>query len=183
MSRIGKRIINIPETNEVEFVNNIFKVKGPLGELSREIPLFYGIKIHDHKLSLSIIDKKDDRHVKILYGTMNSLINNMVLGVNKKFEKELEIVGIGYRARLDNGVITLKLGFSHDVIVKVPLGIDIEIQKLTKIFLKSIDKAKVGAFAAKIRAYRPPEPYLGKGIRYKDEKIIRKEGKKAGKGK
>ena len=181
MSRIGKRAIIIPEGTKIEFNSNVLQVSGPLGTLSLNIDNNFKILINDNKFNLLIKNKKLYKKLNPLYGTTNALVNNIIKGVNKKFEKNLKLVGVGYRCMLKDNKINLKLGFSHEIFVDVPKDIDVIINKQTEINLKSISKQSVGDFAAKIRSYRPPEPYLGKGIRYLDEIIIKKEGKKAGK--
>lgn len=182
MSRIGKRVLNIPENTKVIVENNVIDVSGPLGKLNMKIDPNFHYKIENNTLSI-VPNKPVNKNINIMHGTINSLIYNMICGVNKKYEKDLEIIGVGYRAKLEGKTLTLKLGFSHDVIINVPEDIEIDVKKATKINLKSINKENLGAFAAKIRSYKTPEPYLGKGIRYKNEHIKKKEGKAAGKGK
>lgn len=176
MTRIGKQPIHIPEKTEVDFQDDHVNVKGPRGELSRtvhgdvEISVSEGV-VEVKPTSLSL-------RARALWGTYASHIRNMIEGVNKGFEKRLVIEGVGYRASVSGDVLTLNVGFSHPVEKKIPEGIDVSVEKNT-ISISGIDKEHVGAFAAEIRAVRKPEPYKGKGIRYEDEVVRRKQGKKA----
>ena len=175
MSRIGNRIIEIPEGVTVELVDNIVKVKGPKGELTQ--PLLKDI-IYKQEANKIILELKNE-NAKSMHGTMNALIHNMIAGVTKGYEKGLEIVGVGYRFTVKGDTLVINAGYSHPVEIKFPAGITVESISNTEITVKGIDKVQVGEFAANIRKVRKPEPYKGKGIRYKDEYIIRKEGKKA----
>ncbi|GAB3069642.1 50S ribosomal protein L6 [Virgibacillus ainsalahensis] len=177
MSRIGLRPIEIPEGVEVKFNGNTVTVKGPKGELSRELNQDIKINMDDNVITLERpSDHKDHR---ALHGTTRSLINNMVEGVHKGFEKSLEIIGVGYRAQKQGNKTVINAGYSHPVELDEIDGIEIEVPKNTEIVVKGINKELVGAVAANIRAIRTPEPYKGKGIRYKDEYVRRKEGKTA----
>ena len=175
MSRIGNRIIKIPEGVTVENNDNVITVKGPKGTLSRELSENVKMEIKDNELTLTI----DNEAHKAMHGTMNALINNMVTGVTKGYERGLEIVGVGYRFNVRGNKLVINAGYSHPVEMDIPEGITVESKDNTEILVKSIDKEKIGEFAAQIRKVRKPEPYKGKGIRYTDEHIIRKEGKKA----
>ncbi|WP_342258813.1 50S ribosomal protein L6 [Spiroplasma endosymbiont of Dioctria linearis] len=180
MSRIGNRVLSIPAGVEVKVeTNNVVTIKGSKGELIQTFSPLIEIKVEGSELQT--LRKNEQKHTKQLHGTTNSLIKGMLTGVSEGFVKELEIVGVGYRAALAGNKINLSLGFSHPVEYEVPKGILVEIPKPTEIKISGIDKQLVGEVAANIRAYRRPEPYKGKGVKYKNEKIIRKEGKAAGK--
>ncbi|OZU87259.1 50S ribosomal protein L6 [Virgibacillus indicus] len=177
MSRIGLKPIEIPQGVEVKQDGNTVSVKGPKGELSRDLHQDIKVNIEDNVITLERpSDHKDHR---ALHGTTRSLINNMVEGVSKGFEKNLEIIGVGYRAQKQGNKIVINAGYSHPVELDPIDGIEIEVPKNTQVIVKGIDKELVGAIAANIRAIRPPEPYKGKGIRYADEYVRRKEGKTA----
>ena len=177
MSRVGLKILEIPEGVEIIQDNNTITVKGPKGELTRTFHKDITVKIEDNVLSVERpSDHKDHR---ALHGTTRSLIANMVEGVSKGYEKSLEIIGVGYRAQKQGENVVINAGYSHPVEVDNREGIEIEVPSNTKITVKGIDKELVGAVAAKIRAIRPPEPYKGKGIRYEGEHVRRKEGKTA----
>lgn len=176
MSRIGKRPIEIPEKTEVTVVDNLITVKGPLGELQRRFNKFVTVEVKDQQAIVSPID--DSIEANAFWGTFASHIKNMVKGVNEEYKKELIIEGVGYKAAVQGDKVVLNIGFSHPVELKIPNGIKVEIEK-EKIAVSGIDKESVGEFAATIRAQKKPEPYKGKGIRYVNEIIRRKEGKKA----
>ena len=177
MSRIGKKPIEIPDNVEIKIENRLVKIKGPKGEMSKEIPLDIGIEIKDKEILLN--PKRKTKKSGALWGLTRSLLYNDVKGVTEGFEKELELIGIGYRASVEKEkLLVLEVGFSHKVEIEVPEGIDVSVKK-NIIAISGIDKQKVGEIAAKIRKVRPPEPYKGKGIRYVGEKVRRKEGKKA----
>lgn len=175
MSRIGNRVLSLPENVTVTTDGNIVTVKGPKGELSTEINKNITVKVEGNELT---VERKSDEF-KNFHGTANANINNMIIGVTEGFEKGLEIVGVGYRFSLSGSELEVKAGYSHPVKVQIPEGITVDCPSNTEITVKGIDKALVGEFAANIRKIRKPEPYKGKGIRYKDEHIIRKVGKKA----
>ncbi len=175
MSRIGNRIIAIPEGVTITLNDNVVTVKGPKGELSQPMLKDITMKQEDGQLTL----ERKNENAKAMHGTMNALINNMIIGVTKGYEKGLEIVGVGYRFNVQGKNLVINAGYSHPVNVEVPEGITVESVSNTEITVKGIDKVLVGEFAANIRKVRLPEPYKGKGIRYKDEHIRRKEGKKA----
>lgn len=177
MSRIGKRPIEIPDDVEIKIEERLVKIKGPKGEMSKEIPLDIGIEIKGKEILLN--PKRKTKKSGALWGLTRSLLYNDVKGVTEGFEKELELRGIGYRASVEKEkLLVLEVGFSHKVEIEVPEGIDVSVKK-NIITISGIDKQKVGEVAAKIRKVRPPEPYKGKGIRYVGEKVRRKEGKKA----
>ena len=177
MSRIGNRKITIPAGVTVSVDGNIVKVSGPKGELSTEIHKDITVSIDGEELTVS---RKDDS-VKNFHGTANANINNMIIGVTKGYEKQLESIGVGYRFALKGNQLVVTAGYSHPVNVDIPKGITLEVPSNTELNVKGIDKCLVGEFAANVRKIREPEPYKGKGIRYKDEFVRRKEGKKASK--
>ena len=176
MSRIGRSPIQIPSGVEIKVnENNLVTVKGPLGQLETQINEDMTITIEGTELS---VERPTNNKVhRSLHGLSRSLINNMVIGVTKGYEKKLKIVGVGYRATRKGKVLDLQLGYSHPVEMEDPAGITVECPTNTEITVKGIDKALVGNYAAKIRNWRKPEPYKGKGIRYVDEYVRRKEGK------
>ena len=175
MSRIGNRVIAIPEGVTVTLNEGIVTVKGPKGELTQKMLKDITMKQEDGQLTL----ERSNENAKAMHGTMNALINNMIIGVTKGYEKGLEIVGVGYRFNVQGKKLVINAGYSHPVNVDIPEGITVESVSNTEITVKGINKVLVGEFAANIRKVRLPEPYKGKGIRYKDEHIRRKEGKKA----
>ena len=175
MSRIGNRILTIPDGVTVSVDGNVVTVKGPKGELSTEINKNITAEVKENKV---IVSRKSDAY-KNFHGTANANINNMIVGVTKGYEKKLEIVGVGYRFTAKGNTLVVNAGYSHPVEVSVPTGITIEGPSNTELFIRGIDKCLVGEFAAEVRKIRQPEPYKGKGIRYTDEHIRRKEGKKA----
>jgi large subunit ribosomal protein L6 len=176
MSRIGKAPITVPAGVEVKTSGNSITVKGPKGSLTRE--LVGGISVRQEENSLLVERPNDERQSRSLHGLSRALVNNMVVGVTEGFAKELEIVGVGYRAELKGpSAIRLNLGFSHPVDVAAPEGVTFEVPVQTRIIIKGIDKEAVGQVAANIRSIRKPEPYKGKGVRYLNERILRKAGK------
>ena len=177
MSRIGLKVIEIPEGVEIKSENNFVTVKGPKGTLARQLHEDMTINIDGNEVTVA--RPSDNKLHKALHGTTRSLIANMVEGVHKGFEKALEIQGVGYRAAKQGTKLVLNAGYSHPVEIEQPEGIEIEVPANTKVVVKGIDKQLVGAIAADIRAVRKPEPYKGKGIRYVDEYVRRKEGKTA----
>lgn len=176
MSRIGKSPITIPAGVTVTVSElNVVTVKGPLGELSQEIDK--DIKLVIEGDVINVTRPSDNKRHRSLHGLSRTLIHNMVVGVTKGYEKKLKIVGVGYRAAKNGNKLDLTLGFSHPVQMEDPAGITVEVPSQTDIVVKGIDKQLVGNYAAKIRDWRKPEPYKGKGIRYEDEYVRRKEGK------
>ena len=175
MSRIGNRIIKVPEGVTVTEENGIITVKGPKGSLNQKLLKDITMKQEANEIRL----ERANENAKAMHGTMNALINNMIIGVTKGYEKGLEIVGVGYRFNVQGKKLVINAGYSHPVEMVVPEGITVESVSNTEITVKGIDKVLVGEFAANIRKVRQPEPYKGKRIRYKDEHIRRKEGKKA----
>jgi len=177
MSRIGRKPINIPKEVKVEINNDLISIQGPKGVLTQRIPERISLELKDNQLFVK--RKSDDKLSKSLHGLTRSLIFNMVKGVTEGYSKELEIVGMGYRAELKGNHLVLYLGFSHPVNFPIPTGIKIEVPKPTQIKVSGIDKQLVGQTAAKIRDIYPPEPYKGKGIRYLGEVVRKKVGKAA----
>jgi large subunit ribosomal protein L6 len=175
MSRIGNRILTIPENVTVTVDGNKVSVKGPKGELSTEVNKNITVSVKDNTV---VVERSNDEF-KNFHGTANANIKNMIVGVTEGYEKNLEAVGVGYRFAVAGNKITVSAGYSHPVVVEVPTGLSVESPSNTELNIKGIDKCLVGEFAANIRKIRQPEPYKGKGIRYKEEHIRRKEGKKA----
>lgn len=175
MSRIGNRIIEVPAGVTVECNDNVITVKGPKGTLSHPVLKDITFKSEDGKVSF----ERANEEAKAMHGTMNALVQNMIIGVTNGYEKGLEIVGVGYRFNVQGKKLVIAAGYSHPVNIDIPEGITVESVSNTEITVKGIDKVLVGEFAANIRKVRQPEPYKGKGIRYKDEHVRRKEGKKA----
>ena len=176
MSRVGKMPVTIPAGVDVSVKADQISVKGTGGVLSLAQNVLVKVSSNDGKLSFEPVN--DSREANAMSGTMRQLVNNMVVGVTKGFEKKLDITGVGYRAALLGKKLQLALGYSHDVVYDIPEGILITVPKPTEIFISGNDSQRVGQVAAEIRSYRPPEPYKGKGVRYSDEFIFRKEGKK-----
>ena len=176
MSRVGQSRINIPDGVEVKKEDNKFLVKGSKGELIAPIDQNVEVTIAEKVVKVELKDKAAKN--KAIWGTTRALINNAVTGVNSGFEKNMEIVGVGYRGSLQGKKLSLNLGLSHSVEIDVPEGINIKMDGNTKFTISSADKQKLGEFAAMVRSKRPPEPFKGKGIRYSNEFILRKEGKK-----
>jgi len=174
MSRIGKKPIPIPKDVKIDFKDDLLTVKGPNGQLQRKIHPGIRINTENDQLVVSVTD--ENKGTKAIHGLHRAVIANMVTGVSKGFERVLEIVGVGYRAELSGRTATFHLGYSHPITYPLPDGIDAKIDK-TKITLSSIDREVLGRTAAKIRSFRKPEPYKGKGIKYADELIRRKAGK------
>ncbi len=179
MSRIGKKPITIPAGVDVQIDGTTVTVKGPKGTLTRNVHPNISVEIEGNEINVT--RPNDNKENRSLHGLTRTLINNMVVGVNESYKKELEVNGVGYRAELKGKDLLLKIGYSHDVIIAAEEGITIEVPGPNKVVISGPDKQKVGQFAANIREKRPPEPYKGKGIKYSDEHIRRKEGK-AGKG-
>jgi len=177
MSRTGLKPIEILEGVEVKLDGHTATVKGPKGELSAELSSLMDIKMEDN--IITITRPNDHKENRSLHGTTRSLIANMIEGVSKGFQKELEIIGVGYRAQKQGNKLVINAGYSHPVEFEEEDGIEFDVPKNTQIIVKGIDKERVGAVTSNIRSVRPPEPYKGKGIRYKDEYVRRKEGKTA----
>lgn len=176
MSRIGKKPINIPDKVEVKIEGNLVTAKGPLGTLSVQLRPEVTVKIQDNQILVEIVDEKS-RKAPAFHGLSRTLVDNIVVGVSKGFEKHLEIVGVGYRAQVDGKNLVMQLGYSHPVVIEPPEGIEIKVEGNTKLTVFGADKQAVGDVCAEIRSHRPPEVYKGKGIRYRGELIRRKAGK------
>ena len=178
MSRIGKAPITVPSGVEVQIQGRQVAVKGPKGELDIEVPVDITVRQDGDEI---LVERSDDeRRNRALHGLTRSLVNNMVVGVSEGFSKELQIVGVGYRAAAKgSNALELQLGFSHPVNVEAPTGITFDVPEPTRIIVSGIDKQVVGQVAADIRSYRKPEPYKGKGVRYLGEHVARKAGKAA----
>lgn len=179
MSRVGNKVIQLPEGVSLNVNGSEVSVTGPKGTLTRTFSSLITINVNDKEVSLTRAN--DEKHTKQLHGTTRALLNGMVEGVSKGFTKQLEIKGIGYRAQLKGSDIVLNIGFSHPVTIAAVEGVKYEVPSATEITVSGIDKQKVGQAAAVIRSVREPEPYGGKGIMYKGERVRRKIGKKAGK--
>lgn len=177
MSRIGQRRLSIPQGVTVNVDKTLVTVKGPKGELSLDVDRLIEVVVEENVVLTK--QKNPSKRGNVLEGTTNSLINNMLIGVSTGFDKSLEAVGVGYRFNVSGNKITVNAGYSHPVIVEVPAGLSVTSESNTEITIHGIDKQKVSEFAANVRKIREPEPYKGKGIRYKDEHVRRKEGKKA----
>ena len=176
MSRVAKKPIDIPKGVDVNINGQEVSVKGAKGSLN--LALHPSVQLQQDGAVLSVVPQSEAANDRALAGTMRALVDNMVTGVSQGFERRLQLVGIGYRAQAQGQTLNLSLGFSHPVEYAVPEGIKVETPSQTEIVVSGIDKQKVGQVAANIRAYRPPEPYKGKGVRYADEQVILKEAKK-----
>ena len=179
MSRIGKRVLSIPENVNVNVENNVIIVKGPKGELSLELVKNIEVKVEENTVVVNTL--KNDKFTHAMHGTTNANIKNMMIGVSEGYKKALEIVGVGYKFNVQGNKLTVNAGYSHPVVLEVPAGLEVKQINNTEIEIEGIDKIKLGEFAANVRKIRKPEPYKGKGIKYKGEQIRRKEGKKASK--
>lgn len=178
MSRVGKKIITMPKGVTLTKEGSMIKVKGPKGELSRQIHQSMSVDVNGSEIQVKRPD--DTKENRALHGLTRALIQNMVTGVHESYKKTLDIVGVGFRAELKGKNLLLSLGYSHPIYFMPPEGITLETPTQTQIVISGIDKELVGLVAAKIRSFRKPEPYKGKGVKYSDEHIIRKAGKTAG---
>src|ERR1041384_4123927 len=178
MSRIGKKAVSVPSGVTANVEGQTVKVKGPKGAMQVVLPDDVVVKMDAG--AVKVDPRSDTKRARAMWGTSRTLVSNLVTGVTKGFEKRIEISGVGYRAALQGKNLQLALGYSHDVIYPVPEGIAIATPKPTEVLVTGIDKQKVGQVAAEIRAFRPPEPYKSKGVKYAGEYIFRKEGKKIG---
>ena len=176
MSRIAKKPVELPGGVELKQSAGQLLVKGPKGELSLDLNTEVELKLEDNLVNF--VPRSGSRFATAITGTTRALVANMVTGVSEGFERKLELVGVGYRAKAQGKTLNLTLGFSHPVDYEVPEGITVETPSQTEVLVKGIDKQKVGQVAAEIRRYRPPEPYKGKGVRYSDERVVLKEAKK-----
>ena len=175
MSRIGNRVLSVPANVTVTVEDNVITVKGPKGELSTKINNNINVEVKDNQITVT----RENDNFKNFHGTLNANIENMIIGVTEGFSKQLEIIGVGYRFAQKGDKLVINAGYSHPVELEVPAGLKIEVPSNTELTISGIDKCLVGEFAANVRKIRQPEPYKGKGIRYKDEHVRRKEGKKA----
>ena len=176
MSRVGKAPVALPKGVEVTLAADALSIKGPLGTLKQPLNGLVNVKKDGENVVFEVAN--DTPEANAMSGTLRALVNNMVSGVTKGFERKLSLVGVGYRAQAQGDKLNLSLGFSHPVVHAMPKGIKVETPSQTEIVIKGIDKQVVGQVAAEIRAYRPPEPYKGKGVRYADEHVVIKETKK-----
>ena len=176
MSRIGKRPVPIPSGITANVEGQTVKLKGPKGALSTVVPDDVDVKLDDGRIKVD--PRNDTKRARAQWGTSRTLIANLIAGVSKGFERRLEINGVGYRAAVQGKNLQLALGYSHDIVYPIPEGITIATPRPVEIVISGADRQKVGQVAAEIREYRPPEPYKGKGIKYSDERIFRKKGKK-----
>jgi large subunit ribosomal protein L6 len=177
MSRVARKPVLIPKGVTVDLKDKTISVKGPLGEDKLTLMEGIGIEINDTAISIIAKNSKEDKKIAAASGLIRSLISNMVVGVSQGFEKNMEIVGVGYRVLQQNKDVQFQLGYSHPIVFSPPAGITIEVLEATKFKIKGSNKQEVGQVAANIRKLRPPEPYKGKGIRYKDEQVRKKAGK------
>lgn len=176
MSRIGKHPVSVPDGVKVALSGQEMTVSGKLGELSRKLPDEVEVKQEDGSITVS--PRGEDKRSRAMWGMSRTLVSNMITGVSTGFTRNLVIAGVGYRAAMDGKILNLQLGYSHDIKYAIPQDIDVKCATPTQISISGADRQRVGQIAAEIRAFRKPEPYKGKGIRYDDERIIRKEGKK-----
>ena len=175
MSRIGKQHIAIPPKVKVEVNGQQVRVEGPKGKLNWELPRRTSLKVDGGKIVVS--RQGDDAEAKALHGLSRALVNNMVRGVSEGFAKKLEIQGVGFKAAVQGNAVNMSLGFSHPIVYKIPDQIKVTVEENTKLTIEGLDRQSVGQVAAELRSFYPPEPYKGKGVRYTDERVIRKEGK------
>lgn len=175
MSRVGKKPIDLPKGVDVTVEGQAVTVRGQKGTLSMALHPTVSLRQEGSTLSVVLAEGSDNG---AMWGTTRALMNNLVIGVSKGFERKLQLVGVGYRAQTQANVLNLSLGYSHPINFNIPAGVTIETPTQTEILIKGMDKQRIGEVAAKIRAYRPPEPYKGKGVRYADETIVIKEAKK-----
>lgn len=176
MSRIGKKAVQIPSGVEANLNDRVLTIKGPKGTLDMTFVNEVDAKLEDG--AVTVVARGDGKRAKSMWGMQRTLVNNLVVGVTEGFSKTLELNGVGYRAQMKGKNINLQLGFSHDILYQVAEGVEVKCPNQTTIIVSGIDKQKVGQVAAEIREYRKPEPYKGKGVKYEDEYIFRKEGKK-----
>ena len=177
MSRVANNPINVPDTVNVSMSDNVVLIKGNKGELDFPLPSSISIDIKDDVININY--NSENQESVALAGTIRSVLNNMVVGVSEGFEKKLELIGVGYRAKASGKLLELTLGFSHPIKYQLPDDVEVDTPSQTEVVLRSHNKQILGQAAAEIRAFRPPEPYKGKGVRYSDEQVKRKEAKKA----
>ncbi len=175
MSRIGKMPVIVPDAVKVTISDRTVSVEGPKGKLQLDLPELTEVKLDDNQVLVT--RESDEKRAKAMHGLARSLINNMVIGVEKGFMKKLEIHGVGFKAAVKGQVLNLNLGYSHEINHEIPAGINVSVENNTLITVEGADKAVVGKVAAEVRSYYPVEPYKGKGVRYSDEQVVRKQGK------
>jgi len=180
MSRIGLKPITIPDGVKTFVREGNVKVEGPNGKLEQETPAEISVEIDEGSKQIVVKRPSDAKKHRALHGLTRALVANMIEGVSKGFERQLEIIGTGYNAKLQGRELVLNIGFCHPVLLKIPQGVEVDVPAATQVVVKGADKQQVGQFAANIRGVRPPEPYKGKGIKYRGEQIRRKAGKKTG---
>ena len=176
MSRVGQKPVAVPEGTEIQIVDQLVRAKGKLGERSVTLPREVEVSQEDNLIWVK--PRSESKRAQAMWGTSQSIVSNLVTGVTEGYSKTLEITGVGYRAAVQGKTLNLQLGYSHDINYPIPEGIDIKCENQTTIEVSGADKQAVGQVAAEVRAFRKPEPYKGKGIRYRGEQILRKEGKK-----
>ena len=176
MSRIGKNAVAVPQGVEVKLAGQVISAKGKLGQGSVTLVDDISAEMQDGKIS--VMPRNESRHARNMWGTSRSLVNNLVQGVSTGFTQNLEINGVGYRAAVQGKDLVLQLGYTHEIKYPIPTGVTMKTEKPTTISITGPDKQQIGQIAAEIRAFRPPEPYMGKGVKYAGETIVRKEGKK-----
>jgi large subunit ribosomal protein L6 len=176
MSRVGKVPVQVPSGVTIEVANDVLKAKGKLGELTAPISSEVSVSVEDNVITVT--PKDNSKKARSLWGTTRALVSNAVKGVSEGFTVDLEITGVGYRASVEGKNLVLALGFSHPVNYPIPEGVTVKCERPTAISISGSDKQKIGQMAAEVRGFRPPEPFKGKGVRYADEQILRKEGKK-----
>ncbi len=176
MSRVGKSPVEIPAGTEVQIANQLVRAKGKLGE--RSVTLARLVKVSQEDNQIVVAPRSDSKEALAMWGTSQAILSNLLQGVSEGFSKTLDITGVGYRAAVQGKTLNLQLGYSHDINYPIPEGIEIKCETQTTIEVSGTDKQEVGQVAAEIRGFRKPEPYKGKGVRYRDEQILRKEGKK-----
>ena len=179
MSRIGRKIISVPSGVKVRIEDGVFTAEGPKGKVSQALAAGIGVEANDNQLQVT--RKDDERQSRALHGLMRALVANAVQGVSQGFTRNLDIVGVGYRAEVKGRELHMALGYSHPVVYRLPQGIDVAVEKNTRMTVSGADRQQVGQVAAEIRGLRPPDPYKGKGVRYSDEKLKLKVGKAGGK--
>jgi len=177
MSRVARKPVQIPKGVTADYKERVLSIKGPLGEEKLTLTEGVDLEVKGDSIQITAKNAKEDKKIAALSGLIRALVNNMVLGVSKGFEKNMEIVGVGYRVTQQNKDVQFQLGYSHPIVFSTPAGIAIEVLEATKFRIKGANKQQVGQVAADIRKLRPPEPYKGKGIRYKDERVRKKAGK------
>ena len=179
MSRIGRKVISVPSGVKVRVEDGVFTAEGPKGKVSQALAAGIGVEANDNQLQVT--RKDDERQSRALHGLMRALVANAVQGVSQGFSRNLDIVGVGYRAEVKGRELHMALGYSHPVVYRLPQGIDVAVEKNTRMTISGADRQQVGQVAAEIRGLRPPDPYKGKGVRYSDEKLKLKVGKAGGK--